>query len=112
MITTLIGVSSSASNGTATGITAFAGGGQANATQLTVYDNNVTTVATAGDSVKLKAATAGARQKVWNNGANVMDIFPQSGENIVGLAADTAIPLGSGGAAILFTCFVDGEWQY
>ena len=38
---------------TETGITAFAGGGQTNATQLTATYNEVTVVASAGDSVKL-----------------------------------------------------------
>lgn len=66
----------------ATGITAFAGGGQGSATQLTKEVNRVTTVATAGDSVKLPTAVAGMQVTVINDGASSMDVFPASGAAI------------------------------
>ncbi len=75
----------------ATGITAFAGGGQASATALTKEQNNVTTVATAGDSVKLPAAVAGLKITVKNSGATALDIFPASGDSIDAMAVDLAV---------------------
>lgn len=80
----------------ATGITAFAGGGQASATALTAEINNVTTVATAGDSVKLKTAVAGAHQYVKNSGATALDIFPNTSDSIDALAVNLAIRIQPG----------------
>lgn len=80
----------------ATGITAFATGGQASATALTEEINNVTTCATAGDSVKLKAAVAGAHQYVKNSGAAALDIFPASSDSIDALAINLAIRIQPG----------------
>lgn len=74
-----------------TGITAFATGGQASATQLTEEINNVTTVATAGDSVKLPAAVAGKHIWVKNSGAAALDIFPATSDSIDELAVNLAI---------------------
>lgn len=79
-----------------TGITAFATGGQASATQLAAECNYVTTVATGGDSVKLPTAALGLRIVVYNLGANSVDIFPASGGTIDALAADAAYALASG----------------
>lgn len=80
----------------ATAITAFAGGGQASAIALTAEINNVTVVATAGDSVKLKAAVAGAHQWVKNSGATALDIFPASDDSINALAVNLAVRLQPG----------------
>ncbi|MFH1047631.1 MAG: hypothetical protein V1738_04980 [Patescibacteria group bacterium] len=78
----------------AASITAYAGGGQTNATALTEDINEVSTVATAADSVKLPAITAdGMEIKVINHGASALDLFPASGETIAGNAADTAVSL-------------------
>ena len=71
-------------------ITAYAGGGQANAYQLTKLVNGVTTVATGGDSVKCPAIAAGRFFAIVNAGANSLDLFPQSGEQIYGQAVDAA----------------------
>src|SRR5687767_11683626 len=68
--------------GLTTGITAFAGGGQASATALTTSVNNVTVCATAGDSVKLPAAATGLTVTVKNSGATALDIFPASSDSI------------------------------
>lgn len=78
-------------------ITAFAGGGQASATQLVPGVNRVTTVATAADSVKLPAAAAGLLLMVCNAAAtNAMNLFPTSGDAINNLAADAALSIPAG----------------
>ncbi len=73
--------------------TAFAGGGQGSATQLTSGFNNITTVATAADSVKLPAAVAGASVTVKNNGAANLAVFPATGDTIDGGSANASITL-------------------
>ena len=80
----------------ATTITAFATGGQASATALTEEINNVTTVATAGDSVKLPAAVAGMHIYVKNSGATALDIFPATSDSIDALAVNLAIRIQPG----------------
>ncbi len=67
-----------------TGITAFAGGGQTSATQLSAEVNIVATVATAADSVKLPELSAnliGMHVVVANNGANSTNVFPFLGQD-------------------------------
>lgn len=80
-------------NPTWLGITAFAGGGQANATVLQTGLSIITTCATALDSVKLPAVfDLGSAVTVVNNGAKVLNIYPASGDDL-GSGADTPIPL-------------------
>lgn len=62
------------------GITAHAGGGQANAYQTSARYNLVETVATTGDSVKTISATLNAEQQFKNVGANSMNVYPKTGE--------------------------------
>lgn len=81
-----------------TGLTAFATGGQASATALTGEVNFVTTVASAGDSVKLPTAALGLRVVVFNKGAEACDVFPASGAAIDALGANNAYSLASGTA--------------
>lgn len=81
----------------ATGITAFAGGGQASATALTEENNNVTTCATASDSVKLPAAAAGKKITVRNSGAAACAVFPATGDAIASLAANLSVDIGAKG---------------
>jgi len=76
-----------------TGITAFATGGQASATALTGQYNNVTTVATAGDSVKLLTAVGGLVQEVKNSGATTLAVFPNTSDSINALAVNLSIDL-------------------
>jgi len=71
--------------GSATGITAFAGGGQGSATELTSKFNSVDTCATDKDSVKLVAALIGKKQYLFNNTAKLLSVFPQTGEYINGV---------------------------
>lgn len=76
------------------GLTAYATGGQTNATLLTAGKTNIVdTVATAGDSVKLPSAAEGVRVRVENRGAEYLDLFPNTSDNIGQLAIDLAIRL-------------------
>lgn len=75
----------------ATGINAFAGGGQASATQLIAAFNEVVNVGTAGDSVKLLPALANQVQIVKNDGANYLNVFPSTGDTIDDGGADIPI---------------------
>lgn len=88
--------SSTEINSVTTGITAFATGGQADATALTTEYNEITTCATAGDSVKLLTASAGLIQIVKNNGAAACDVFPNASDSINALAANTAYSVAPG----------------
>ena len=65
---------------------------------LTAEVNEVSTVANANDTVTLPTAQAG--QKVWilNNGANTLQIFPASGDDL-GAGLNTATTLASGSNA-------------
>lgn len=91
--------------------TAYATGGQANATQLTAADCLINTVATDGDSALMPLAIVGAKIKIRSGGVGSLDLFPRTGENFIGLAANIAIPMATG-TAIEFVCFTTGEWQY
>lgn len=93
------------------GITAFAGGGQSSATALTANINRVTTVATAADSVKLPLAVAGACVIVINAAAaNAMAVFPQTGDIINALSANTSLSVAAN-KTIEFYCAVTGTWN-
>lgn len=92
-------------------LTAYAGGGQANALALTASFNRITTVATAADSVKLPTAVAGAQVTVFNKAAaNSANVFPATGDAINALSANTAYALAATKGAI-FTCVVTGTWD-
>jgi len=95
---------------TTNSITAFAGGGQGSAVALTTGYNRITVCATAADSVKLPAATAGKEVKIKNNGAAYASVFPATGEVIDTLAANTSVSLPAGGT-ISFYCVVAGTWE-
>lgn len=75
----------------ATGITAFAGGGQGSATQLVAEYNHVNTVVTTGDSIKLPTAAGGEHCVVFNDSTNALDCYPTTGQSINELAANTAV---------------------
>lgn len=79
-------------------ITALVGGGQTGATALSYIINNISTVATAGDSVVLPTATVGKVVYVLvASGATASpDIFPATGAQLGVLAANTAIRLTPG----------------
>ncbi len=93
-----------------TGIIAHAGGGQTNATLLTAGAfNNITTVATTADSVKLPPSVSGLIVTVSNQGANAAQIFGTSPDTINGVATGTGISIPVG-AIFEFTCVVAGNW--
>ncbi len=76
-----------------TTITAFATGGQGSAVALTGQFNNITTVATAGDSVKLLTAVEGLVMEVKNSGVATLAVFPFSGDSFNALGANLSIDL-------------------
>ncbi len=79
-----------------TAITAFATGGQTSAVAVVEGFNEITVCATAGDSVKLPAASVspiGATVTVKNNGATSADVFPATSESIDVSAINIAFPL-------------------
>jgi hypothetical protein len=86
-----------------TGVTAYAGGGQANATAITSSYCVVSTVATAGDSVKLPSAAAGLKVTVFNeDSTDALDLFPNTSDNIDGAGVDTAVSLAAGNNVTYF----------
>ena len=103
-------VGSGGSGPVTTGITAFAGGGQASATQLSFGYNEVTVVATTGDSVKLQAAQADAQITVINEGANPMDVYPATGDTINDGAANAAISVAPG-VTVVFVAIDATNWE-
>ena len=90
-------------------LTAFAGGGQASATQITAMNARVTTVVTIGDSAKLPFALPGLYITVINAAANSMNVFPSTGDGINALAANAAYAV-AGGKVVSFICTVKGTW--
>jgi len=99
--------------GAATGITAFAGGGQASATALTSKFNNVTIVATNGDSVKLPIGLVGKIVFVCNSDAGQsIDVFPVAGEYMNGTinAARSQAAFGGSGFFRMYVCYATGYW--
>lgn len=94
------------------GVTAFAGGGQANATVLKYGVNRVTTVATAGDSCKLPPAVPGARCVVINSTQNAMQLYGDNGavDLINGTANATGVTQ-AGPSVCTYTAGVAGLWE-
>lgn len=95
---------------TTTGITAHAGGGQANAVQLTTEFNEVTVVATSGDSVKLPSAVAGLAITIKNNGSEALAVFPFLGDSINTGVVNASVSL-SPGVAKTFRAQDITVWQ-
>jgi len=87
------------------GITAHAGGGQANAFSLVAEINEISIVATIADSVELLSAAPGIKQTIFNNGANAMDVFPKQGaSDNIGAGVDTAVSLAAG-ASVTYAAY-------
>ncbi len=87
------------------GLTAYAGGGKANAVQLAYGINRITTCASLGDSVKLPAAVQGQSVRVINAGAQPCNIYPYSTDTVNGLATTLGQSLAPG-AQVEFFCSV------
>ena len=94
-----------------TSITAFAGGGQTNAYQIVSQTARVTTVATAGDSVKLPPATKGLEILLINHGANAMQVYGTSADTIDDVAAATGVSQMANSTCI-YTCAEEGDNWY
>jgi len=77
-------------------VTAFGGGGQANATVLTALFNTITVCAAPGDSVRVPDPGAGMWVGVVNATPNSFDMFPQVGGQIMALGVNVAQPVASG----------------
>lgn len=84
---------------------------QVAATAMTTTINRVTVVATAGDAVKLPAATAGKVVIVKNaDAADAAGVFPASGDAINALSANAVYSLAAL-KGVLFFCAVAGTWD-
>lgn len=93
------------------GLTALAGGAQAGTSLANFAINRFTTVASSADSAQLPAAVAGRMRVVINAAAaNAMAVFPQSGEAINAIAADSAFSVAANKTAIFF-CAIAGTWN-
>lgn len=84
----------------AEGLTA-AGSAQGDALALTAKHNVVSTAA-ASTGVRLPALAAGLVIVVKNNGANALNVYPASGETILGATQDAAISIATGGEWVMF----------
>jgi hypothetical protein len=90
-------------------ITATAGGGQANARQLTRQNSRVTTVATAGDSVMLPPALPGLELVLVSHGLNPMQVFGNGTDTIDDVATATGVPQ-MADSTTLYYCMSAGNW--
>lgn len=76
---------------------------------LTGDINEVSTCANANDTVTLPTAVTGAQCLVINNGANTLQVFPASGDNLgAGLNTSTTIASGS---RKLFVAYDTTNWE-
>lgn len=92
-------------------ITALAGGGFSSATPvLNAAFNEITVVATGGDSVALPSAQVGLAITVTNSGANSANIFPQPLDIINAQGAGASIALAAAATAD-FVCTKAGVWK-
>lgn len=93
----------------ANSLTAHAGGTQAAALALTANFNNVTTVATAADSVRLPTSVAGMQVTIANNGASSMQVYGAGTDTINSVATATGVPQAIGTVVTYFAA-VAGNW--
>lgn len=94
---------------TNTTVVAHAGGGQANATPLNLGMNNLTTVATTADSVKLPANPLGQTVIVVNLTSNHADVYPASGQAINALGANNPFDLANAQLVVFYGMKAD-QW--
>ena len=71
--------------------------------------NNVSTCANANDVVTLPAAVAGAQCVIFNNGAQTLQIFPASGDNL-GAGVDASATLNAGSNR-RYVAFDSTNWE-
>lgn len=85
-------------------ITALAGGGKANATQLNGAKCRIEVCATNGDSVKLPPGYPGLEVTIFNGGAANAQVFGSGLDTINGQATGTGVTQNSGISAV-YTCY-------
>lgn len=90
-------------------ITAHAGGGQASAVALVSELNRITTVATAGDSVKLPVSGAGIGLIVVNHGLLPMQVFGAGTDTIDDVPTANGVSQMSN-STVLYYCVTAGAW--
>lgn len=90
-------------------LTAHAGGGQGSALALSKEVNRISTVATAGDSVKLPASVAGLSIIVINSGANSMQVYGAGTDTINDVATATGVAQQPNSIEV-YACPVAGKW--
>lgn len=93
-------------------VTAFAGGGQGSAVAMNHGYNTVSVVATTGDSVRLPTGLSflkGSVVYIKNDGANSLDLFPGSGDDL-GAGVDTAISVPAGASVAFIGTTADSVW--
>lgn len=76
---------------------------------LTSDISEISTVANDDDTVTLPSAAAGRTATVINNGANILQIFPASGDDL-GKGANTAIKMATG-STFFFKAYDATNWQ-
>jgi hypothetical protein len=103
-------INGSMASDTQVALTALAGGGQTGATQLNPGFNNVTVVATAGDSVLLPANVLGNTVTVTNASTNSLNVFPATGDTINALSANADLAVAAG-ATTVFTGMTATNWR-
>jgi hypothetical protein len=91
------------------GITATPAGTQATAYQLTRQNSRITTVASAGDAVRLPRAFAGLEVIIINHGANPSQVFGSGSDTVNDVAGSVGVSQMQN-SAVLYLCFSDGAW--
>ena len=90
-------------------LTANAAGTQGAATLMPSCLNRITTVAAAGNSVKLPASAAGMTIIATNSGANPMQVYGTSPDTINGVATATGVSQMQN-SVVTYTCTTAGAW--
>ena len=93
------------------GITAVASGTISTAFQLDAMNNEVTTVASAGDAIKLPSAVPGMRVAVYNNQAtNAMNVFPYSASESINVLSGGTAYSQAAAKCVEYYCAAAGKW--
>jgi hypothetical protein len=93
----------------ADGLTANAGGGQANATSITTTISRITNVANIGDSIKLPPAVPGLDLIVMNHGAKSIQVFGSGNDTVDDVSSTFGVPQMIGSVTI-YACVTAGKW--
>jgi len=94
---------------TDSGITAAAGSSQGDGVIISTY-NVYSTVATTGDAATLPSTfIEGALIYVKNDGANSMDVFPASGDDL-GEGTNTVLAVAAGGRVLFLATTANATW--